>query len=334
MVSAAPTRQSVRDGADQRALPAQIEKRYQRDGDRLLFPDGVIAIEDRGLRLVARTENVQVARDLVEIARARGWDRISSRGTDAFRAEVARAAARLRIEVTNDSRRTSDRSAVSQELVQPPMGSTERPSRGKRNARRVGDMLIGEFVEAGKAPYRFVEGNAASFYVRIATAQGQRDLWGTQLREALSDSWTFPQPGDRIGVQYLGAQMLATGGRPDDPEPRRRNLWRIEKASFFEERKRDAASIRSGGPDVSAPESLSPNAREVAAILRAANLFAASRIASGPDQARFVDAVRGTLASTVQTGGRLPEIKLRDRQRATDSTRTPDASRSVPTRSR
>ena len=187
--------------------------------------------------------------------------------------------------------------------------------------------MTGEFLEAGKAPYRFKPENPSSFYVRIATERGPREVWGAQLREALSDSWTFPQPGDRIGVQFLGTQKLERGDDRSAADPRTRNLWRIEKASFFEERKRDAASIRRGGPDLSAPEAMTPNAREVAAILRAANLFAAQRLARSDDRERFIESVRGTLATTLEAGGRLPSIRLRDRQQQAEPTRMLDPRR-------
>jgi hypothetical protein len=321
MVTAQPSRSAAADDARARLVPADVEKRYSRDGDRLLFPDGATAIEDRGTRLIARTGNAQVARDIVEIAAARGWTRIESRGTQAFRAEIGRAAERRGLDVANDPR-SSSRTAP--EPPDPaPAGPTDSEPGARRTGRRVGDLLTGEFLEAGKAPYRFTAGNATSFYVRIGTASGQRELWGTQLREALTDSWTFPQPGDRIGVQFLGTQTLRDGAGASGEAPRRRNLWRIEKLSFFEERKRDAAAIRAGGPDLSRPEAMSPSAREVAAILRAANVFAASRIPQGADRERFVEAVRGTLASTLEQGGRLPEVRLRDRTRDTTQASPP-----------
>jgi hypothetical protein len=321
MVIAQPSRTSAADEARARIVPPDVERRYSRDGDRLLFPDGATAIEDRGMRLVARTGNAQVARDIVEIAAARGWTRIESRGAQAFRAEIGRAAKRRGIDVANDTRSTGQTAAEPPDPT--PARGADPPPGARRPARRVGDLMTGEFLEAGKAPYRFTPGNAMSFYVRIGTTSGQRELWGTQLREALTDSWTFPQPGDRIGVQYLGTQTLRGGAGAPGEEPRRRNLWRIEKISFFEECKRDAAAIRAGGPDLSRPEALSPSVREVAAILRAANVFAASRIATGADRERFVEAVRGTLASTLEQGGRLPEVRLRERTRSTTQTSDP-----------
>lgn len=321
MVIAQPSRTAAADDARARLVPADVERRYSRDGDRLLFPDGATAIEDRGTRLIARTGNAQVARDMVEIATARGWTRIETRGAQAFRAEIGRAAERRGIDVANDARPRSPTAAEPPEPGSAP--HTEQAPGARRPGRHVGDLLTGEFLEAGKAPYRFTPGNAMSFYVRIGTASGQRDLWGTQLREALTDSWTFPQPGDRIGVQYLGTQTLRGGAAAPGEATRRRNLWRIEKLSFFEERKRDAATIRAGGPDLSRPEALSPSVREVAAILRAANVFAASRIPQGADRGRFVEAVRGTLASTLEQGRRLPEVRLRDRTRDTTQASPP-----------
>jgi putative DNA primase/helicase len=327
MVSAEPAPARTADSARERAFPPALERRYTRDGDRLLFPDGAPAIQDRGTRLVARTDNAQVARDLVEIAHARGWGRIAVRGTEPFRAEVARAAVRRGIDVTDGPRANAARTEDTPD-AQPAPVAADASSGKRRPARRVGDLMTGEFVEAGKAPYRFEPKNTMSFYVRVATARGTRDLWGTYLREALTDSWTFPQPGDRIGVQFLGTQSLPRDGDAPGSEPRRRNLWRIEKASFFEARQRDAASLRAGGPDMSQPDSMSPDARQLAAILRAANVFASSRISRSEDRERFVKAVRGTLASTLEAGGRLPEVRLRERERT--AARPPEPGQGTP----
>ena len=356
MVRAEPARQIRSDDPRDRALPDELARRYARQGDRLLFPDGAIAMEDRGTRLVALTENPQVARDMVEIAQARGWTRLSSYGSDVFRGEIARASARWGLDVTNDeraarlpSRRADEGTArVAQSGTQaaPPLpeeqpqgevpASSSSRTRGRTgpSSRRVGDVIHGRLVEAGTAPYRFDPANARSYYVRIETATGTRDLWGAHLKEALADSWTWPQPGDRVGVQYLGTMKVpaARDAQTDSPA-RRRNLWRIEKASFYEARERDAQAIRKGELDLSRPESMSPDARSAAAILRAAAVFAADRINATSDRERFVNAVRSTLAVTTERGDWLPALRLRDPTRRTEPrvpTTTPD--RSSPTR--
>ncbi len=74
--------------SDPRAVPEHISARYVKVGNEYHFPNGDLAFADRGVRLSTRLENSEVIRDLVTIAKERGWTEIAITGTERFRKEA------------------------------------------------------------------------------------------------------------------------------------------------------------------------------------------------------------------------------------------------------
>ena len=64
-------------------MGGEIERRFVRIGREFYFPDGARAFSDRGRRLTTPSENTEVIRSLIEIARARGWQSLVVSGTEA-----------------------------------------------------------------------------------------------------------------------------------------------------------------------------------------------------------------------------------------------------------
>src|SRR6185369_4845615 len=62
--------------------------RFTQDGRRWYFPDGARAFKDHGRRLSTPSENAEVIASLLEIAKARGWESITVRGSERFRQEA------------------------------------------------------------------------------------------------------------------------------------------------------------------------------------------------------------------------------------------------------
>ncbi|MGH8239268.1 MAG: LPD7 domain-containing protein, partial [Steroidobacteraceae bacterium] len=74
------------------AVPPEIEKRFVRVGREFYFPDGARAFTDRGRRLTTPSENTEVIKSLIGIARSRGWQEVVLTGTERFRKEAWLAA--------------------------------------------------------------------------------------------------------------------------------------------------------------------------------------------------------------------------------------------------
>jgi len=67
------------------AVPESVSKRFLKVDSDYFFPDRSPAFVDRGAKLATRGEHPEVVRALVEIAKERGWDSITVKGSEAFR---------------------------------------------------------------------------------------------------------------------------------------------------------------------------------------------------------------------------------------------------------
>jgi hypothetical protein len=66
-------------------VPESVARRFLKVGREYYFQDRTPAFSDRGNRLATRGIDPEVIRSLVEIAKARGWDTITVKGSDDFR---------------------------------------------------------------------------------------------------------------------------------------------------------------------------------------------------------------------------------------------------------
>lgn len=66
-------------------VPEAVARRFLKVEQEYYFPDRTPAFSDRGQKLATRGAHPEVVRTLVEIAKARGWDTITVKGTDDFR---------------------------------------------------------------------------------------------------------------------------------------------------------------------------------------------------------------------------------------------------------
>ena len=199
------------------AIPAELERRFIRVKDRFYFPDRSLAFVDRGTRLTAETENIEVIRGLVRIAQARGWEALRVTGTESFRGKVWREAALHAIAVRGYDPSEIERAQLARERAGRGEGvaAATREDDGALRSEHIGraagaapDLTFGSLIGTGWAPYRFRDQARQSPYLRIATDQGERVLWGVDFPRALAEAQTQPQPGDRIGVQYLGKRAV------------------------------------------------------------------------------------------------------------------------------
>ena len=86
--STAPGGQQPTVNLESSAVPDHINARYIKVGNKYHFPNGDLAFKDRGRGLSTGLENTEVIRDLVAIAKERGWNQIALGGTERFRKEA------------------------------------------------------------------------------------------------------------------------------------------------------------------------------------------------------------------------------------------------------
>ena len=208
---------------------------------------------------------------------------------------------------------------------------------------RGGQLLVGRLTEHGRAPYQFRSGDDLSYYVKLLTSRGERTLWGKDLERAVSASETRAKVGDLVGARRVGRRAVTITARQRDREGRvvrqeehhaHRTRWVVEKVQFFAERARLARQVRDEQADARESVRAHPELKSTFLSLRAAEAFAAQRIADPNDRARFLDLVRTAMAGSIRKGEPLPSVRIRD-QRARSEAKPPAVStpkREEPTR--
>lgn len=340
-------------------VPPHIAQRFIQVKDRFYFPDESLAFIDRGTRLKAQTENLEVIRGLVDIAETRGWQGLRVTGTESFRsrvwAEAARRGLTVRgyvpsdVELAKLERELGERDGpiltpvqrggvivrqgLQSERVPPVRDGAQALAPGRTMDRDAGGpadscapskeapgLLFGKLLASGEAPYRFQEGASPSFFVRLATDQGERVIWGKDFPRALAEAQSPPQVGDLVGVQSLGRRPVTVKVpvRGDDGAltgfeevSAHRNTWLVEAPAFFEARRAREVALRDPGQSRGDLARSHPELASAIAWLHLAEGLAQSRIADPDDQQRFVAMVREGLAQAVGHSEAIPAPKLR-----------------------
>ena len=203
--------------------------------------------------------------------------------------------------------------------------------------------MIGRLKDHGPASYQFRRDEDPSYYVRLLTSRGERTLWGKDLERALRDGETRPKPGDLIGARRIGRDAVTVTARQRDVAGRviaqeehhaHRTRWVVEKVTFFAERARLARRLRDVQADLREAVRERPELRSTFLSVRAAEAFAARRIADPRDRERFLELVRGAIASSIQRGEPLPSVSLRasPERKTLDTSTTADPKREDPAR--
>jgi hypothetical protein len=160
-----------------------------------------------------------------------------------------------------------------------------------------------------------------SYFIRLETDDGEREIWGVDLHRALKESLTRPQIGDEVGLRAVRRDTvtLREARRDEDgqivgnrPLTTHRNRWIVEQREFFAERAHAARVVRD--PSV-APKAAVQEHPELAGTflkIRASEL-AAQAIRDPEDRQRFVATVRRALADEIARGEPLTPVRLNER---------------------
>src|SRR5882762_727503 len=330
--------------SDPWTVPESVRNRFVQDGHRFYFPDGAPAFKDQGRRLTTPSENTQVIHSLIEIAHSRGWTEVTVTGTERFRQEAWRQARIAGLNARGyrpselehaqmiralarhgpqPSERVDSVSADSpSEAPRPPSAPTSEvsahPDAASRTSSR--ERIAGKLLDHGRDAYRHDPQEDPSYFVRLQTRDGPREVWGKDIERAVAKSLTQPQVGDEVILQRSGRDAVTVQRRARDSEGQLqekavevyRNRWVIEKREFFEQRATAARVLRDEAIGPREAVRRHPELAGTYLNLRAAEL--ASRGLRDPeDQRRFVAQVRGALADHVERGEPLQPVRLRER---------------------
>jgi putative DNA primase/helicase len=334
----APSAPLQRADGDPWTVPQSVRDRFVQEGHRFYFPDGAPAFRDRGRRLITSSENTQVVHSLIEIAHSRGWTEVTVSGTERFRREAWQQARLAGLNVRGYRPSEAEQAqlirALSRSLVRSPErvdamsvdAGTQAPPKevqpgaGVQGGQEPRERITGKLVDHGRDAYRHDPNEDPSYFVRLRTREGIREIWGKDIERAVVKSLTQPQIGDDVVLVRTGRDLV-TVKRPErgadgQLTPKEvdvfRNRWVIEKDSFFEARAAAAQVVRDAGVRPREAVRAHPELAGTYLNLRAAEL--ASRALRDPeDRGRFVAQVRSALADDIERGEPLQPVRLRQR---------------------
>ena len=323
---------------DHLSVPDHIRRRFVQVGRKYYFPDGVRAFTDRGHRLTTASENTEVIKSLVDIAKARGWDEIVVRGSERFRREAWMTARMAGIEVRGYRASEFEESKLVRMFAEKPGAERRAAALPKANVpqwrqeERASARFVGKLLEHGRAPYKQDPKEPMSYFARIQTERGERTVWGVDLERAFKESYTRPKTGDVIGlmasrkdpvkvtVAERGADGQVSGEKHLETH---RNRWLVEKQEFFDDRTRAAQILLNRS--VTPKQGVKDHPELVGTYLqvKAAEL-AAKNFKDPEERRRFVETVRGALANSVARGEPLPKVRLKGKAPPRRAPRGPD----------
>ncbi|MGP5511892.1 LPD7 domain-containing protein [Pseudomonas helleri] len=226
------------------AVPSHVKERFLQVDNKFYFPDKTHAFDDKGQKLSTKSENQQVIASLVDIAKARGWEKVTVRGTEDFRRAAWLEASMNGLEVSG-YKPTAIEKAHLAKLVKEPVkensieASTERvkttgqreavspagdrqaqqpaqPANDAPKAERPADLnrakdfslregvVTGKLIEHGEAKYQFDEKKDKSYFVRVQTDAGERTIWGKDLGRAMRDSKV--KEGETVALEKVASK--------------------------------------------------------------------------------------------------------------------------------
>ena len=328
--------------SDPWTVPESVRNRFVQDGHRFYFPDGAPAFKDQGRRLTTPSENTQLVHSLIEIAHSRGWTEVTVTGTERFRQEAWRQARIAGLNVRGYRPSEVEHAQLIRALARNRGGSAERgdsmaspsdsptPSSAPRpdassrpDAASLGsprERIVGKLLDHGRDAYRHDPTQDPSYFVRLQTRDGPREVWGKDIERAVAKSLTQPQVGDEVILQRGGRDAVTVQRRARDSEGQLkekavevyRNRWVIEKREFFEQRATAARLVRDEAIGPREGVRQHPELAGTYLNLRAAEL-AARALRDSEDQKRFVAQVRSALADGIARGEPLQPVRLRER---------------------
>jgi Large polyvalent protein-associated domain 7 len=330
-------------------VPDSVHERFIQIGDHFYFPDGTEAFRREQNRLTTRSENAIVIQSMVAVAReesAKGVVEVG--GTDFFKKEAwfAASLAGLRVEgyqPTEFERERLVRALAARRGAPPQDREQEAPGELKSTARKgdrpeerplnTNELITGKLVDHGPAPYKHNPMEAKSYFVRIETERGDRDIWGVDLERAFRQSLSNPGIGDEIGIRAVGKETVTVRAAKRDASGREtgreeldthRNQWSVERKEFLDQRQDMAAVFRD--PSINASEGIKRHAGLEGSYrkLEMGQVHAQEQYSSNTHRMQFVEHLREYLAKSIEYGQPLEPARPSGREDRSPDPREPD----------
>ena len=203
----------------------------------------------------------------------------------------------------------------------------------RKSTANTNELITGKLVDHGPAPYRHNQKEPMSYFVRIETDKGDRDIWGVDLERAFRHSLSNPGIGDEVGIRAVGKEAVTVlavkrdaGGREIGGEEldTHRNQWSVERKEFLDQRQEMATVFRD--PTISAEEGAKRHSGLEGSYrtLEMGEAHAQEQYSSKLHRTQFVEHLREYLAKSIEYGKPLEPARPRAREDRTAEPREPD----------
>ena len=330
---------------DKRAppIPDTVRERFIQIGNSFFFPDGAEAFTDHGNRVTTRSENAVVIQSMVAIARERAASAVTVTGSELFKKEAWFAARLVGLDVTGYkptaieqerlvraiARRRDAEQGEEHSMMNTSTTRDEEKSQRSRRAPPVvsrepaeGELIVGRLVDHGPAPYQHKPNQPMSYYVRVETERGDREIWGVDLERAFRQSLSTPGIGQEVGVRAIGRDPVTVPATKRDAEGREigreelrthRNQWSVESKEFLDRRREMAEVFRDAAAGAADVIKKFPELEGSYLQLQIARAGLEGRIESRAAREQFVEHLRSHLAKAIQHGQALEPVRLKAR---------------------
>jgi putative DNA primase/helicase len=238
-------------------LMEQVHNQFRVSGAKFYFKDqpDKLAMKDKGERMVSASNDERVAKAMATMAEAKGWKTIKISGHPDFRREVWMEASLRGIEVRGykpsqqelklleNMRERAMRNTVEHERKieqQRPERASTPDSRAKA-PETVGNAVLrthaGRVLEHGAANFNHDPEEKPNYFVKLETAQGEKTIWGVDLKRAMTESKV--KPGDDVTLEYRGNTPVTVEALKRDKNGNvigkeeittNRNQWDVQKS--------------------------------------------------------------------------------------------------------
>ena len=195
--------------------PDSIKSRYIVADGQYLSPENgtTVLFEDSGKKISTAKTDTQTINDMLEVAKAKGWDSIKLNGTKEFKQMMYVAAESQGIRTKGYAPTPADLALVEHLRQDKSLNSIEQAQAYRpdidtqvtpavQTASQNGERIIAH----GAAPYRNDPQQQDSYYLTLAKGSKERTVWGIGLPDALEKSGA--QVGDTINLHSLGKQPV------------------------------------------------------------------------------------------------------------------------------
>jgi hypothetical protein len=300
-------------------VPDSVLERFIHIGNHFYFPGGVEAFSRQENGLTTRSENAIVIQSMVAIAReesATGVVKVG--GTDFFKKEAWFAASLVGLEVQGFAPTEFERERLVRALERRAGKPDPTPETSKEKPLKSNELITGKLADHGPAPYQHQPTEAMSYFVRIETEKGERDIWGVDLERAFRHSLSNPGIGDEVGIRMLAKEAVTVLAAKRDASGQEigreelaahRNQWSVERKEFLEQRHNMATVFRD--PSISAADGIKRHAELEGSyrMLEMGEGHAEVEYPSKLHRQQFVDHLREHLAKHIEYGGPLEPVR-------------------------